>query len=125
MLLAIQRTEEASLKCQVLDEEIDCDGYIPTKPCTSDEIALRLDTDAMKSLLTKKLSLLSQLIQNSFAVDAELLQVNAKTTLANRFNPILSKPALSRPLSSQSDRPTTSKVVNSVQNPEFQSQSSL
>ena len=71
MLLANQRAEEASSKCQVLDEEIDRGGYILSEPCTFDEIALRLDADAAKSLPTKKLSPLSRLIQNSFEVDVE------------------------------------------------------
>ena len=71
MLLANQRAEDAFLKCQVLDEEIDRGGYIPSEPCTSDKIASRLDADAEKSLPTKKLSPLSRLIQNSFEVDVE------------------------------------------------------
>ena len=83
MLLANQRAEEASLKCQVLDEEIDRGIYIPSEPCTSDEIASQLDADAAKSSPPKKLSPLSRLIQNSFEVDTELPQVNAEMTLAN------------------------------------------
>ena len=62
MLLANQRAEEASLKCQVLDEEIDRGGYTPLEPCTSAEIASRLDADTAKSLPTKKLSPHFQLI---------------------------------------------------------------
>ena len=69
-------------------------------------------------------------MQNSFEVDDEFPQFNTQTTLADPFNPTLSKPvqvpeAPSRPLSSQSDRPTTSMLDNPVQNPEFQSQSFL
>ena len=97
ILLANQRAEEASLKCQVLDEEIDRGGYISLEPRTSAEIASRLDADAAKSLLIKKFSPLSRLIQNSFEVDDELPQVNTKTTLADRFNPTLSIPVCSVP----------------------------
>ena len=71
MLLANQRAEKASLECQVLDNEIDRGGYIPSEPCTFDEIASRLEADAAKSLPTKKLLPLSRLIQNSFEVDVE------------------------------------------------------
>ena len=112
MLLANQRAEEAFLKCQVLDEEIDHGCYIPLEPCTSDKIASQLDADAVKSLPTKKLSPLSRLTQNSLEVDDELPQVNTETTLADPFNPTLSKSvqvseAPSHPLSNQSDRPIT------------------
>ena len=62
ILPANQRAEEASLKCQVLDEEIDRGGYIPLEPHTSAEIISRLDADVAKSLPTKKLSPLFQLI---------------------------------------------------------------